>query len=281
MKETTLKTFFDNYSQNVDNADKLGYWKLSDSIIEHIIQKHINASYDGKKMRILDAGCGTGRWIEKIIEMNPEKDLEFIAYDLFSSMLNKARENLRNYTNVQFIQGDLQDITGIESDSIDFCISIYSPISFVDDSNKVIGQIKKILKPWSEALIMGHSHHNAIDSKINNYLASSEELTELLEKNIVRWNSMLPPLNVYSIEDFQRLGEINGFPCTWGYGITIYAKPQNEDWDPKNAQKSKISHKIETDKSFFDTLFEIEIENNSKPELINRWINIMWVFKKD
>jgi ubiquinone/menaquinone biosynthesis C-methylase UbiE len=104
MKQVILKTFFDNYSQNVDNADQLGYWKLSDSIIEQIIQKHLNAKYTGEKLTILDAGCGTGRWIEKIIKMNPEKNLEFIAYDLFESMLQKARENLAKYSNIIFIQ---------------------------------------------------------------------------------------------------------------------------------------------------------------------------------
>lgn len=281
MKDSILKGFFDNYSKNVDNADKLGYWKLSDSIIEYIIQKHLNAHYNGKRMLILDAGCWTGRWIEKIIKLNPEKDLEFIAYDLFPSMLDKARQNLHNYSNVKFIEWDLQEIIDIDQNSIDFCISIYSPISFVDDSGKVINQIGKVLKSWSEALIMWHSYHNAIDSKINNYLASAEELIELTTKKIVRWNSMLPPLNVYSIEDFRELGHINSLPCIWGYGVTIYAEPQNEDWDPKNAQKSIISNKIETDKAFFDAIFHIEIQNNFKTELINRWINIIWVFKKD
>jgi hypothetical protein len=52
---------------------------------------------------------------------------------------------------------------------------------------------------------MGHSYHNALDSKINNYLASADELEELRTKKVVRWNSMLPPLNVYSIEDFREL----------------------------------------------------------------------------
>jgi SAM-dependent methyltransferase len=280
MKREKLTEFFNNYSQNVDNADSLWFRKLSDSVIEHIIQQHINRLYTWEVMTILDAWCGTGRRIKKIMTNNPQKELKFIAYDLFESMLNKAKENLKWYSNVIFIQWDIQDIKDIQSDSIDLCISIYSPISFVDNSGLAIKEIGKTLKKDGEALIMWHSLHNAIDSKINNYLADEQELTELYTKKIVRWNDMLPPLNVYAIEDFMQLWKDNGVQCVWGYGITIYAKPQNEDRDPKNVQKSKISLKLENDTSFFDKVFQLEIKNNDKKELINRWLNILAYFKK-
>jgi ubiquinone/menaquinone biosynthesis C-methylase UbiE len=94
MKKDILTKFFDSYSENVDNADSLGYWQLSDLIVESIIQKHIDKTYNGERITIMDAGCGTGRWIKKMIKNNTDKNIKFIAYDLFESMLNKARENL-------------------------------------------------------------------------------------------------------------------------------------------------------------------------------------------
>lgn len=127
---------------------------------------------------------------------------------------------------------------------------------------------------------MGHSYHNALNSKINNYLASAEELEELATKKLVRWNSMLPPLNVYSIADLRELGKRNCLECPMGYGITIYAEPQAEDWDPNNAKKSRISQRIEENPDFFEKVLRLELENNSKPELIDRGINIMAVFRK-
>ncbi|MBS8122312.1 class I SAM-dependent methyltransferase [Candidatus Vampirococcus lugosii] len=280
MKKDILTSFFDKYSKNVDNADSLGFWKLSDAIIESIIQKHIDKLYDGKEFMILDAGCGTGRWIKKIINKNKGKKIKFIAYDLFDSMLNKAKENLQGYDNVKFIKGDLQDINLIEDNSIDLCISIYSPISFVDNSSLVIGQIKKILKINGEALIMGHAFHNAIDSKINNYMADKEELSKLNNEQLVKWNDMLPYLNTYSIETFEELGKQNGLNCVGGYGVTIYLKPQNEDWDPNNSQKSKISLKLEEDKDFFNEIYSLEMENNSNKTLVNRGLNILAFYKK-
>jgi DNA polymerase III epsilon subunit-like protein len=57
--------------------------------------------------------------------------------------------------------------------------------------------------------------------------------------------------------------------------VTIYVKPQLEDWDPKNAQKSKISLKMEEDRKFFDEILQIELQYNSRPEIINRGMNII------
>lgn len=280
MKKDILTSFFDKYSKNVDNADSLGFWKLSDAIIESIIQKHIDKLYDWKEFMILDAWCWTGRWIKKIINKNKWKKIKFIAYDLFDSMLNKAKENLQWYDNVKFIKWDLQDINLIEDNSIDLCISIYSPISFVDNSSLVIWQIKKILKINWEALIMWHAFHNAIDSKINNYMADKEELSKLNNEQLVKWNDMLPYLNTYSIETFEELWKQNWLNCVWWYWVTIYLKPQNEDWDPNNSQKSKISLKLEEDKDFFNEIYSLEMENNSNKTLVNRGLNILAFYKK-
>jgi hypothetical protein len=127
---------------------------------------------------------------------------------------------------------------------------------------------------------MGHSFHNAVDSKINNYMAEAEELKTLMEDKKVLWNDMLPPLNIYSIEDFEQLGRENEIKCIGGYGVTIYAKPQAEDWDPENKQRSGISNKLENDKAFFKKVYNIEMENNSKKELINRGVNVFALFRK-
>lgn len=280
MKKEILTNFFENYSKNVDNADGLGFWKLSDKIIEDIIQKHIDNLYNWTSITILDAWCWTWRWIKKIINKNSDKNVNFIAYDLFDSMLNKAKENLQWYDNIKFIKWDLQEITLISENSIDLCISIYSPISFVDNSSLVIWQIKKVLKKDWEALIMGHAFHNAIDSKINNYLANKDELLKLNKEKLVKWNDMLPYLNTYSIETFEELWKQNWLDCVWGYWVTIYLKPQNEDWDPNNIQKSKISLKLEEDKKFFDEIYSLEMENNYKKTLINRGLNILAFYKK-
>lgn len=278
-KKEALTNFFENYSKNVDNADSLGFWKLSDKIIEDIIQKHINNLYNWELFTILDAWCWTWRWIKKIIHNNSDKNIEFIAYDLFDSMLNKAKENLKWYKNIEFIKWDLQDIKWVKNNSVDLCISIYSPISFVDNSSLVIKQIKKVLKTNWEALIMWHSFHNAIDSKINNYLANQEELSKLNQNKLVKWNDMLPFLNTYSIETFEELWEQNGLNCIWWYWVTIYLKPQNEDWDPNNSKKSKISLKLEENENFFKEVYKLEMENNSKKNLINRGLNILAFYK--
>ena len=58
MEIDKFEDFFDNYSRNVDKAENVGFWKLSDKIILEIIKKHLNPQ---ENSTILDAGGGTGR----------------------------------------------------------------------------------------------------------------------------------------------------------------------------------------------------------------------------
>ena len=127
-------------------------------------------------------------------------------------------------------------MSALSDNSIDFCISIYSPISFVERPELMIQEIGRVLKKNATALIMGHSFHNALDSKINNFLSGSQELDKLYENHKVQWNDSLPLLHTFSIEDFQKLGNKHNLFCDQGYGITIYAKPTNEDWDSSNVK---------------------------------------------
>jgi SAM-dependent methyltransferase len=98
----------------------------------------------------------------------------------------------------------MEDMSQIKEDTIDFCISIYSPISFLDNPESFIRELQRILKPSGRAIIMGHAYHNAIDSKINNYIANADELKNLYENKMVQWNSSLPVLHTFAIEDFEQ-----------------------------------------------------------------------------
>lgn len=279
ISEGEFKSFFRPYSKNVGSAEKLYFWKLSDSIIEAVIKRHIpkNAS---KKSTILDAGGGTGRWIIKLSNIYKSR---FILYDLSEDMLTVAEQNMERAglkNRVKIILGDITNMLSVKSDSVDYIISIYNPISFVSREGKAISEMFRVLKKNGILFIMGQGYYNAIYSKINNYFAPPKELGELKNKEAVRWNAHVPLLKVFSKESLEGLLKDAGFHDIISYGIPVFVQPGPEDFDPKNKQKSRISEKLEKYPEFFKKVFETEMEFNSRPEVINRGMNIISVAKK-
>ena len=135
MNKKEFDNFFKSYAKNVDSANKHGFWKLSDALIEQIIKENILSNIN-KESIILDAGGGTGRWVCNLSKIYKSK---FIIYDLSSDMLKKASENIKdaNIKNrVELVEGDLKNMEKIKSDSVDYIISIYSPISFIYEKEK-------------------------------------------------------------------------------------------------------------------------------------------------
>ncbi len=271
MKQIEFENFFENYSKNVDNAQKVHFWKLSDSIIREIIKKNIPRNSSGM---IMDAGGGTGRWI---CELGQIYKSNFVLYDLSEDMLTKAKENIANAKisdRVQIIRGNLTDMNVIETESIDYIISIYSPISFVSAKELAVKELYRTLKKGGKLLIMGHGYFNAIFSKINNYLASPEELRKMEKEYLVKWGVDVPELNVFSKESMEALLKSIGFQIETTYGIPIFVQPGPEDFDPQNEKISRISSALQ-DPDFFDEILELEMKYNSLPTVVNRGVNIL------
>ncbi|MBU1246957.1 class I SAM-dependent methyltransferase [Patescibacteria group bacterium] len=278
MDKKEFNDFFRSYSKNVDNANKHGFWKLSDAIITQIIKNNISVAIDEKSV-ILDAGGGTGRWVCDLGKIYKSK---FIIYDMSRDMLEKAKENIRNANignRVKLIEGDLRNMKSLEAESIDYIVSIYSPLSFVYEKGKTFSELFRVLKKGAKIIIMGHGFYNALASKINNYCANIKELEILENEQIVKWGEHIPKLNIFSKETLENNLKQAGFFLEKTYGVPVFAQPGQEDFDPENITKSKISSALENE-DFFNKVFELEMKYNGQPTIANRGMNMLAVATK-
>lgn len=279
MNKKEFDNFFKPYSKNVDSANRNGFWKLSDDLITEIIVKNIPTDLSEGAI-ILDAGGGTGRWVCNLSRIFKSK---FIVYDLSSDMLNKAKKNIENEnieSRVRLVEGDLKNMEEIETESVDYIISIYSPISFIYEKEKAFSEMYRVLKKGGKIIIMGQGFHNAIFSKINNFCAESIELDALNNDKMVNWGNHVPRLNVFSKEIIEEDLERAGFNVDKTYGVPVFVQPGPEDFDPENIKKSRISIALEKE-DFFNKIFELEMEYNSHPTVVNRGMNIFSVALKN
>lgn len=278
MDKKVFKDFFEPYSKNVDSANSLYFWKLSDALVMEIIKRNIPTNLGEDKI-IMDAGGGTGRWVVKLSE---EYKSNFVIYDLSEDMLAQAEKNITENgisDRVNLVHGDLCDMSQIADNSIDYIVSIYSPISFVYENDKVAKELFRVLRPGGRIIIMGHGYYNALASKINNYVAPANELQKLNDNQRVVWAPHVPELVTYSKETMEELLKSVGFSVISTYGVPVFVQPGPEDFDPENKQHSLISNAL-ADQAFFDKVFEIEMQHNSKVEVSNRGMNIFTVAEK-
>lgn len=88
---------------------------------------------------ILELGCGTGHWSEFL----SSKGFKVIALDISEAMLSKAR--LKDIKNVEFRKADAAALP-FPDESFGMVVSI-TMLEFVDDLEKVLKEIYRVLKP--------------------------------------------------------------------------------------------------------------------------------------
>ncbi len=101
---------------------------------------------------ILDAGAGQGHLGVRIKSAWPSALLLII--DSSGLMLARARQRLAGHDKLEFVQAELDDLSRIETASVDFYTSTFA-FHHVDDARKLraLREVHRVLKPAGRALI--------------------------------------------------------------------------------------------------------------------------------
>ncbi len=279
MDENEFTSFFRQHSQNVDNSNSLGFWKLTDQTLRTYL---LDSMPNRSNVTLVDFGGGTGRWLQDLDQYF--EDSTFIIVDLSTDMLAQAKKKIDAgiYRNsVKVINADITHrIDEIEDNSADYIISTYNPISFVDNPQEAIDEAYRILKPGGVAQITVQGYYNALFSKINNYLADHEELNAIFNEKKVKWNSNVPKLWQLPKADMENLFGSSGFSNIEFRGIATVIQPQSEDFDPENKLLGPLSKKLNEDVEFYKQVLEIELAAGRDQNAIDRAMNILTIGRK-
>jgi ubiquinone/menaquinone biosynthesis C-methylase UbiE len=279
MQKEIFDKFFNPYAKTVDKATGVSaFWRLSDEIITEVVRREI-APYCTDSSLTMDAGGGTGRWAIKLSEVLKGK---LVVFDRSVDMLAKASENIAKSSisnRINIVEGDLTQIDDFADNSVNNIVSIYSPLSFVYEQGKAAKELFRILKPGGRIIVMSHSYHNALASKINNYRADAKELQKLANEQRVKWAPHVPELVTHSKESIEKLFSEAGFQIQKTYGVPVFVQPGPEDFDPENEKKSAVSEYLENP-DVFKSVFEIEMKFNANETVANRGMNMFMLAEK-
>lgn len=111
--------------------------------------------------KILDLGCGTGKQV--LMFAKNLNDFEIVGCDINEDLLNKAKENAdKDELNASFQIHDLNDDLPFSDSSFDVVCSCFA-IYYVSDAEKILREIKRVLKSRGKIFIAGPSPKNSIE----------------------------------------------------------------------------------------------------------------------
>lgn len=171
-KEKKVKSFYDKISVSYESHNN----RVCDRILEHFILVSLP---QGKKLRILDAGGGTGRFSATLLK----KGHDITLSELSEGMLNKAKHNLVSFHGVQFVIESVVDMKNQKKNSFDIVLMMNGVLDYCGDHNKAISETYRVLKKGG--LFLGNVNNRIIYCK-NHEL--KEEKYRLFEENMKNGN---------------------------------------------------------------------------------------------
>lgn len=137
--------FFNESPENYIEKLKKPFWSLCDELLHSMLLDFLHKRFrKDDSFSVLDIGCGTGKWSQKIQHEFPHA--RFTLIDGSESMLLLARSNLTN--NATFYQTDLNTpkiLRQIRSQQFDVILDIYVSM-FLNTKSPFLTHFSSLLK---------------------------------------------------------------------------------------------------------------------------------------
>ncbi len=130
------------------------YYFISGTIRDARYRDFVSSLNLDANYKIMNFGCGPGAEAKYIAEVLSTGNGQLTCFDISQTWIDVAKIRLKNYTNIEFVCGD---ITAVEltEDSYDAIVIHYVLHDIPTDiRQKVIDALKKILKPEAKIFIL-------------------------------------------------------------------------------------------------------------------------------
>ena len=162
----------------------------------------LNMMNPSSKQKLIDVACGTGD-IAKLFLENVGKKSEITCVDPNNGMINKGKEKLREFPNLNWIIAPAEKLP-IKNNSFDF-YTISFGLRNTKDLNKCLAEAYRVLKPGGRFLCLEFSkiQNSSLDFMYKNY----SKIIPLIGKLVVGEKEPYEYL-IKSIENFLNQDEL-------------------------------------------------------------------------
>lgn len=138
-----VREFYNNYGiREWDRLDKNAYNRINFLLHMHFIENHLQ-----KGLKILDAGCGAGRYSIEFAKRGCNVTLFDISDEQLKIAENKMVEAGYSERLERIVQGDIRDLSQFSDGQFDIVVCFGAPLSYVLDNRELaILEFKRVLK---------------------------------------------------------------------------------------------------------------------------------------
>ena len=250
--------------------------------------------------RILDCGCGEGFYVMTINSLYPK--VKIVAFDKDKSMLDEAKKWIGIKRNVNFLKGDIFDMT-FKNNYFDKVI-LSEVLEHVTNDVEVLLKIKRILKPGGILIITVPNHNYPFLWDPLNWIREHLGLGHFNPKNTILggvWS--YDHKRLYFYDRIEKMVKDVGFKILKTKALTHYCFPFNYhilrlgklfytrlpislnikvsmekfEWRKKESRKNQ---KFSLLKLFFKIFQKIDMFNDKEISLNKPSLSIFMVCKK-
>lgn len=140
--ESNVICYYDEIAANYDNEYGTTLCEAENQVLTEIIEPFVRGN-------LLDLGCGTGGLLDCLDVEN------YIGIDISPKMIELAQ---LKHPSKQFIANNIENvISDLETGSFDTIISLFGPISYISNPEKLMSELYRILKPGGTLFLMPYT----------------------------------------------------------------------------------------------------------------------------
>ncbi len=132
-----------------------------------------------REATILEAGCGTGRWVTRLAPLG----YRVVLSDLSAEMIRRAREKCERLGLEDGVIGyhvlDLCDMHTFSNANFDLVVALGGPLSLCQDAKKAVAELQRVTKPGGRVICDGANRYRTALSLVRQN--SFDQLQSLLE----------------------------------------------------------------------------------------------------
>ncbi len=141
----------------------------SRKLYEETCWRYLEPLLPAKQARVLEAGCGTGRWVYRLAPLGHRVVLSDFSPEMVRVAQEQAEENgiADSVESCQVL--DICDMNTLDDNSFDIVLALGEPLGLCPDARKAVSELHRVAKPGGYVLCdVANRFRRALDYALSN-----------------------------------------------------------------------------------------------------------------
>lgn len=169
MTEKSAREIWDGKAEERAKRMRDKSMAASRKLYEETCWRYLEPLLPPKPVRILEAGCGTGRWIYKLAPLGHR----LVLSDFSPEMIRIATEQAKEGGVADSVESwqvlDICDMDSLDDQGFDMSLALGEPLGLCSDPRKAVAELARVTKPGGHVLLdAANRFRRALDYALEN-----------------------------------------------------------------------------------------------------------------